>query len=66
MEERGYQSNTVTYMLLLNVCNWKGRGLSDVAMVLYGKLAATHKGEIPVVIKSQLLDVRPHLELARA
>jgi hypothetical protein len=59
MEERGYQGNTMTIMLLLGACNWKGRGLSDVAMVLYAKLASAHKGDIPVVIKSQLVEVWP-------
>lgn len=58
MLDGGYPANTMTIMLLLEGCNFKGRGLSEVAMVLYAKLAAAHGGAVPVIVKSQLLQVR--------
>ena len=57
MLDGGYAANTMTVMLLLEGCNFKGRGLSEVAMVLYGKLATAHGGDVPVIVKSQLLQV---------
>jgi hypothetical protein len=58
MLDNGYEANTFTCMMILESCNVKGRGLCDVAMVLYSKLAISLKKEpVPQVIKDQLVKV---------
>ena len=58
MLDNGHEANTYTCMLLLEACNFKGKGLYDVALVVYAKLAATMPGPVPDVLKAQLLEVR--------
>lgn len=58
MLDNGFEANTFTCMMILESCNVKGRGLCDVAMVLYSKLAISLKKEpVPQVIKDQLVKV---------
>lgn len=57
MLDNGHEPNTFTCMAILEACNFKGRGLFDVAMLLYAKLATTMPGPVPDVIKTQLLQV---------
>lgn len=65
MAEHGYPANTFTYSTILAACNFKGRGLFDVAAALYDKLLASDEA-VPQDIQVELVKVRRiHVTLAQ-
>ena len=57
MAEHGYPANSFTYTAILGACNFKGRGLFDVAAVLYSKLATASGEPVPQDVQQELVKV---------
>lgn len=56
MQDRGLTPNTFTYAILIEGCNYKGRGQFDVAMQIYANLRE-RMPSVPDYIKGLLLRV---------
>lgn len=58
MREHGVMPNTFTYLSIIQGCNFKGRGLYDVGIMMYTKLVADFEERgVPDILKSELLAV---------
>ena len=58
MREHGVMPNTFTYLSIIQGCNFKGRGLYDVGIMMYTKLVADFEEQgVPDILKSELLAV---------